>query len=588
MFDNIGFTIFKDFILAVKRYKVLLLPIGLLFFSSCEQESIILHPNQRIIQLGDDLSWAHPSFDDSDWDKTGNTFEIGQFWVRFHIDFDDRIHLLNHKGIQMISLGSYEAYWDGVLIHKNGKVADNKADEIEGTFISQILIPDSLCQEGPHILALRLSNFHNTENESWSWNTCKVEEFNHSIKRALKTTAVMSILGGGFIIVAIYYFLLFFNDKRDGAKLVFSIMCLLFFLLMVFEYMKFYYSYAYSFHNTRLVIIGSLTAVISYVVPLFLCLHFDIPRKRILLGVLLIVFMYVGLSNKIKFDTTAQWFSTIMLGSSFLISSYAFWYKKRSSFIMVMTFALIALINYFSTFQIDFMLYNYDINLFLSFLILVLAILYTLSQQRKEQKKAYEVSLLLSERLKNELLKKNIQPHFIMNTLTSIMEWVERSPQKSIEFIEALAGEFDLLNDMADQQLIPIQQEIDLCKKHLEIMAFRKELKYLWEDENIDIKKEVPPAIFHTIIENGITHSKANDEGQIKFKLSEENLKDTVTYIIEVWAKNRVKNKPSRSGTGFKYIKSRLTESYGDAWDLESYATDTGWITKVTIQKTKN
>ena len=568
----------------LQKHVWILFLLGFMLFSSCQEEGVFFYPNQRVLKLGDNMNWADPQFDDSDWDVTGTTFEVGQFWVRFHISFDDRIELLDKRGIQMISLGSYEAYWDGVLIHENGKVGSSKENEIQGQFISQMLIPDSLCQLGPHILALRLSNYQNEPSTSWSWNTFKVEEYYHSAKKELQITALMFILGGCFLLVALYYFLLFIKEKRNLATLVFSTMCLLFFGLMVFEYLKFYWSYPYSFHNLRLLAIGSLTGIIAFVVPLFLCLHLDIPRKGIFLAGLATTIVLIVYTLNVKFDTTAQLLSRVMLYSSIFLSTYAYWLKRKGSGLLLLAFLLVAAINYFSNFNFDFMIYSYDINLFLSFLIVVLTILYSLSHQRKDQQEAYEASLLLSERLKNELLRKNIQPHFIMNTLTSIMEWVERSPQKSIEFIEALAGEFDLLNDMADEKLIPIKQEIDLCKKHLEIMTFRKELTYEWEDENIDLTRTIPPAILHTIVENGITHSKAASNGKIKFKLTEENNETAVTYRLEVFAENR-KTKSSGSGTGFKYIKSRLTESYGDRWDLKTMESPVGWVTKILIQK---
>jgi len=39
----------------------------------------------------------------------------------------------------------------------------------------------------------------------------------------------------------------------------------------------------------------------------------------------------------------------------------------------------------------------------------------------------------------------------------------------------------------------------------------------------------------------------------------------------------------SREGTGFKYIRSRLKESYGDSWQLESRPTAEGWETSIVI-----
>ena len=44
------------------------------------------------------------------------------------------------------------------------------------------------------------------------------------------------------------------------------------------------------------------------------------------------------------------------------------------------------------------------------------------------------------------------------------MDWVEESPKKGVFFIEALAKEFDLLNQIEQHTLIPISQEIELCK----------------------------------------------------------------------------------------------------------------------------
>lgn len=558
--------------------------LGLMLCSSCENESPLLYPNSRVIQLGDNMDWADPHYDDSDWDRTGRTTEIGRFWVRCGITFDDRIDLLDHKGIHMISLGSYEAYWDGVLIHENGKIADNKENEIEGQGISQILIPDSLCQIGPHVLALRLSNYHSKPNTIDSWNTFNVEEFYYSRKKGLQVTALMYVLGGCFLLVSLYYLLLFIQEKRDLKTLLFSAICMLFFTLLIFEYLKLNWSYPYSFHNLRLLTIGSLTGLIAFVVPWFLCLHLDIPRRRIFLSVLFFAIITIAFFIDISFDEATLLMSAIMLLSSIALSAYAYWLKRKGSLLILAAFLLVTAINSFSNLNIENLLYSYDINLFLSFMILVLAILYSLSQQRKEQQEAYEASLLLSERLKNELLRKNIQPHFIMNTLTSIMEWVDTSPKKSIEFIEALAGEFDLLNDIADEKLIPINQEIDLCKKHLEIMTFRKEVTYLWEDENIDPTKKIPPAILHTIVENGITHSIVPANGQIKFKLTQENNDYALIYKMEVFADNR-KTESSGSGTGFKYIKSRLAESYGERWALRSAESSAGWTTEIEIHK---
>ena len=186
---------------------------------------------------------------------------------------------------------------------------------------------------------------------------------------------------------------------------------------------------------------------------------------------------------------------------------------------------------------------SFGISLYLGFSLILLGMFYLLSLRIKEQRLAYENSLVQSTRLRLELLKKNIQPHFLMNTLTSLIDWVEESPKKGVLFIESLAKEFDHFNQIEEQTLIPISQEIALCRTHLEIMEYRKEVNYSWEEEGIDPDQKIPPAILHTLLENGITHSLPLED----------------------------------NSTGLKYIKARLTESYHSKWDFTSEPTDHGW-----------
>ena len=204
--------------------------------------------------------------------------------------------------------------------------------------------------------------------------------------------------------------------------------------------------------------------------------------------------------------------------------------------------------------------------------------MYLLSLRIKEQRIAYKNSLVQSTRLRLELLKKNIQPHFLMNTLTSLMDWVEESPKKGVLFIEALAKEFDLFNKIENETLILISQEVALCKTHLEIMEYRKEINYYWEEKDIDPDQKIPPAILHTLLENGITHSLPLEDNSIKFKLIFELNSEYKSYTFLTFAARTGQEMNTKEdGTGLKYIKARLTESYGSKWDLTSEQVDHGW-----------
>jgi len=223
----------------------------------------------------------------------------------------------------------------------------------------------------------------------------------------------------------------------------------------------------------------------------------------------------------------------------------------------------------------------YDFVLFLGFANLVVYNLVSFTNQLKIQKKFQREIELRSIQLETQLLKRNIKPHFIMNTLTSLMEWMEQEPKTGIKFIEALAKKFRLLNEISAKRLIPVSSEIELCKSHLEIMSYRKGINYRLNANNLELQELVPPAIFHTVIENGITHNHL-ETSEVTFQISFDSSNGSKTYRIESPGKFDLNNE-IRDGTGIKYIKARLQESFANRWEFTSEPDDQGWLTIIRI-----
>jgi len=373
-------------------------------------------------------------------------------------------------------------------------------------------------------------------------------------------------------------FLLFIGNRKSYATLIFSINCLLFFLLILFEYMRSYVDIHYSYHHTRLEIIGIITFLISVLTPLYFSLQFKFPKRTKILVLYTAILLYVFFREHENHDSSAYNMVVFMWFVSLAIVIFGVIKKMNGAKIVLIS--LLASIYFHQDI-------NFDISIHIGFSIILLGMFYILSLRTKEQRLAYEESLVQSTRLKLELLKKSIQPHFLMNTLTSLIDWVEEAPDKGVLFIEALAEEFDVLNQVEDKTLIPISQEIKLCKSHISIMRFRKEIDYVWEDEGINenIVQEIPPAVIHTLLENSITHCLPSDENEMRFKLIAFTTTNTQEYSFLTFGKVRNQQKSKVDGTGFKYIKARLTESYGDGWSFSSEAVNEGWKNTITIQK---
>lgn len=541
-----------------------------LIFSSCKN-NVIYEDQSPVYQTGDDSQWAAPSYNDHNWHKDRGNTGNHLFWSR------TPIRLIKvpagSLGLQIMDFGAFDVYWDGVLIGNNGRVASKVAAELPGTETSYFMIPEASSDTGLHVLALRISQSYDRSVQRSIG--VRLESYADLLRKPLIIMSFMNLMAGAFMIASIYYFFLYANSKRkEYNTLIFGVICLLFFALLIMEYIKFYVSIPYTRFYWRLEIIGWLTFAIAMLVPLYFTIHFNFRKKVLLLGLLFSVLIAIYMINFRHYDLTAFLYSLVMWLTLTVVVLNAIYQKEKSGVMVLAGLLISVVVNTFVT---------YDFGLFISFTIIVLCMLYLHTIRARVIEEEYQSSLLLSSRLKLELIKKNIQPHFLRNTLTSLIDWVEESPKQGVEFINALAGEFDIMNDIADAHLIPIGQEIELCKTHLSVMQFRKELKYEWKDSGIVEEEYIPPAVIHTILENGITHSSPLDDGGIHFHLHFEQGKGFKQYTFETHAKNRPAITNKKGGNGLEYVRARLTESYEDRWEFVSEEVPRGWLTTIKI-----
>lgn len=513
---------------------------------------------------------------DSLWKEEIKIQEDKIYWLKTDIEILKNSDKLKQNGLFLNLHGEYEVFWDGVLIGKNGNSENFLNSDRKGKMIATYLIPKKLFTKGKHKLVIKNSvHFYLDYNPNLYF---YISDYEQILKQEIKTTVYIHVFAGVFLMAALYFFLLYTSNRKSFATLIFSVNCLLFFLLIIFEYIRTYIDIHYSYHHTRLEIIGIITFLISLLTPIYFSLQFKFPKRINFLSLYTIILIYIFIREHENHDSTAYNMIVFMWYISLAIVIYGVIRKMNGAKIVLISL-LISM--YFHQYI------NFDVSIHIGFSVILLGMFYILSLRTKEQRIAYENSLVQSTRLKLELLKKSIQPHFLMNTLTSLIDWIEEAPDKGVLFIEALAKEFDLLNQFENETLIPISQEIELCKSHISIMKFRKEIDYVWEDKGVDenVEQLIPPAAIHTLLENSITHCLPSDENTLRFKLIANTTKNTQKYTFLTFGKVRNGQKTTSDGTGFKYIKARLKESYGKDWSFTSEATNTGWKNTITIQK---
>ncbi|MCE9500671.1 MAG: histidine kinase, partial [Leptospira sp.] len=196
-----------------------------------------------------------------------------------------------------------------------------------------------------------------------------------------------------------------------------------------------------------------------------------------------------------------------------------------------------------------------------------------LEQSADLKEKLYNTNIQ-SKRMELELIKKTIQPHFLMNSLSTIRYWILESPDKSTDLLDALAGELRVIQEIAGKKHISIMDEFRLCKYHVSVMKMRMEKFYSLRLRGFLGDELLPPLIFHTLLENAFTYE---DSGKaklsfciLKIKNKNERAGNYYCFIVHNHFKKAETNESKKgSGMGMEYVRLRLEESYPGRWSLE-------------------
>ena len=121
-----------------------------------------------------------------------------------------------------------------------------------------------------------------------------------------------------------------------------------------------------------------------------------------------------------------------------------------------------------------------------------------------------ELERLLSEARLN-VLRTQLQPHFLFNALNAVSAHVERDPRMARLMLERLGDLLRLSLDHVDRQEIRLDQELAFVDKYLQLQAMRFEDR-LSVSMNLDpavLEALVPPFILQPLVENAVRHGTA-------------------------------------------------------------------------------
>ncbi len=172
-------------------------------------------------------------------------------------------------------------------------------------------------------------------------------------------------------------------------------------------------------------------------------------------------------------------------------------------------------------------------------LVLVFVIGYLFIRQNKIKTKQQ------SSQLEHKLLRSQMNPHFIFNSLQAIQNYVLKHDEKeAVRYLSSFAAVTRNVLENSRMEFIPLKKEIALLENYLQLQKLRFKNRFDYEirvDETIDTENtNIPPMLAQPFIENAVEHGfhDITEEGKITVSYAVQNN----TLLVEI----------SDNGTGMK------------------------------------
>jgi sensor histidine kinase YesM len=216
--------------------------------------------------------------------------------------------------------------------------------------------------------------------------------------------------------------------------------------------------------------------------------------------------------------------------------------------------------------------------------IITIAVYYVISYfeyvQRKEHEKG-ELALKNRE-MQLSLLKSQINPHFLFNTLNSINMLVGSSKEQARKVITQLSDIFRYALDSHGDQMVKLVKELDFIDNYIRIqqVRFGMRLKFVKKVDFSCMDILIPPMILQPLVENAVKYGIApKDEGgtiyltvkrvnqMIYFEVKDDGLGTNAKKVMD----------GSSSGVGIKNTNQRLRSTFGPGAGLRIHSNEWGY-----------
>ncbi|MDE5624597.1 MAG: histidine kinase [Alistipes sp.] len=161
-----------------------------------------------------------------------------------------------------------------------------------------------------------------------------------------------------------------------------------------------------------------------------------------------------------------------------------------------------------------------------------------------------------------ERLKQQINPHFLFNSLNILDCLVqEHETERASAFIRKLAGTYRYMLRKENEQLVPLEEELEFARKYIDLLQERFTSGF---EVEIDIprpllSRHVVPCCLQLLIENATKHNVVSPEQPLRVRIAAAGERLTVSNNLQLRM-----NVPASTGVGLRNIRQQYLDVAGE------------------------
>jgi two-component system, LytTR family, sensor kinase len=194
-----------------------------------------------------------------------------------------------------------------------------------------------------------------------------------------------------------------------------------------------------------------------------------------------------------------------------------------------------------------------------------------LARQRARERREHEMEVAARD-AELAVLKAQFQPHFVLNSLNSLLALIDKDPALARTMVVRLADLMKSVFERMDTERVPFERELDMIRAYLDVERIRlgSRLSVTFDIDDAARGVLVPPFLLQPLVENAVKHGIAPFPGPGRIDVRAAITEGELRVIVRDSGRSSAQPAAVSSGTGrgLQITRRRLDGAYGDGYRL--------------------